>query len=103
MRSVLGKLGEMWRGQLPLEVAFWHYAIYYGLLLNLAATTLSVILLLLEAPIALAVMVHVLPLPYSLVTAVGVWRSADRYEGRRNFATFARVGVLAWFCLWLFA
>jgi hypothetical protein len=101
MKNILQRLGELWRGQLPLEIAFWHYAIYYGLIVNVVATTLSIVLLLLDAPIALAVAVHLLPLPYSVVTAFGVWRSADRYTGRRNFATFTRVGVLAWFCFWL--
>ena len=79
----------MWRGELPLEVAFWHYAIYYGLIINVIATTMSVVLLLVDAPIALAVGVHLVPLPYSVVTAVG------------RFAHFARIGVIAWFCLWL--
>ncbi len=101
MSSVVRRLGELWRGELPLEIAFWHYAIYYGLIINLAATTLSVALLLWDAPIAWAVIVHLLPLPYSVVTGFGVWRSAGRHAGRRNFATFTRVGVVAWFCFWL--
>ena len=91
----------MWRGELPLEVAFWHYAIYYGLIINVIATTMSVVLLLVDAPIALAVGVHLVPLPYSVVTAVGVWRSAERHGGKGRFAHFARIGVIAWFCLWL--
>jgi hypothetical protein len=101
MGGIVQELKKLWRGELPLEIAFWHYAIYYGLIFNLAATAISVVLLLLEMPIALVVAVHVLPLPYSVVTAFGVWRSADRYRGRPNFATFTRVGVLAWFIFWL--
>jgi hypothetical protein len=45
--------------------------------------------------------VHLIPLPYSVLTAFGVWRSARQYGGSGKFANFARVGVLAWFCLWL--
>ena len=101
MRGVLQRLGELWRGQLPLEIAFWHYAIYYGLIVNLAATTVSVILLLGEAPVAWYVAVHLLPVPYSVVTTCGVWRSADHHRGRGSFATVARVGVVLWFCFWL--
>jgi hypothetical protein len=101
MNAILQRLGELWRGQLPLEIAFWHYAIYYGLVINLVATTVSVILLLQDAPIAWVVAVHLLPVPYSVMTAFGVWRSADRYQGRRNFAAFTRIGVIAWFCFWL--
>jgi len=101
MRSALRKLGELWRGQLPLEIAFWHYAIYYGLIINLAATTISVILLLQDAPIAWFIVVHLLPVPYSVITACGVWRSAHHHKGQGGFATFTRVGVVLWFCFWL--
>ena len=51
--------------------------------------------------LALALVVHLIPLPYSILTAFGVWRSARRYGGPSKFANFARIGVLAWFCLWL--
>ena len=101
MGAFLDTLRALWRGQLPLEVAFWHYAIYYGLIINVIATTISIALLLADAPIALAVIVHLVPLPYSVLTAVGVWRSAGPRGKRDKFANFARIGVLAWFCLWL--
>jgi hypothetical protein len=101
MRGMENHLGKLWRGQLPLEIAFWHYAIYYGLIVNVLATTLSIILILLDASIIWAVLVHVLPLPYSFIAAYGVWRSANRYAGKPAFANFARIGVLAWFCFWM--
>ena len=101
MGAILDKLRALWRGELPLEVAFWHYAIYYGLIVNLLTTTLSIVLLLADAPIVLVIAVHLIPLPYSAVTVFGVWRSADRRGQRDKFANFARIGVLAWFCLWL--
>jgi hypothetical protein len=101
MRTVLHRLTALWRGEMPLQIAFWHYAIYYGLILNLAASTISIILLLNDAPFALVLAVHLIPVPYSVLTAFGVWRSAHRYGGSSKFANFARFGVLAWFCLWL--
>jgi hypothetical protein len=101
MRAILDRLRALWRGELPLTIAFWHYAIYYGLIINVVATTVSVVLLLIDAPIALVVAVHFVPLPYSVVTAIGVWRSAERHGKRDKLANFARIGVLAWFCLWL--
>ncbi len=100
MRSILPKLRALWRGELPLAVAFWHYAIYYGLIVNLATSTISIVLFLNDAAVP-AVAVHLIPLPYSFLTAVGVWRSADRHGGSSKFAHFARIGVIAWFCLWL--
>ncbi|NJM91781.1 MAG: hypothetical protein HC861_03200 [Rhodospirillaceae bacterium] len=101
MRRILLNLRALWRGELPLEFAFWHYAIYYGLILNLAASTISIVLLLNDAPLALALLVHFVPVPYSVLTAFGVWRSAHRYGGSSRFANFARIGVLAWVCLLL--
>ncbi|HKP23189.1 MAG TPA: hypothetical protein VJV39_04955 [Dongiaceae bacterium] len=101
MGILLQRLKALWRGELPLEIAFWHYAIYYGLILNLAVSTLSIILLLNDAPFTVIVPIHLIPLPYSVLTAFGVWRSAHRYGGSGRFANFARIGVIAWFCLWL--
>lgn len=101
MRTLALNLKALWRGELPLQVAFWHYAIYYGLIINVIATTISIVLLVVDAPIVLALIVHLVPLPYSVVAAFGVWRSADRYGKRDKFANFTRIGVLAWFCLWL--
>jgi hypothetical protein len=101
MVTILDKLRALWRGQLPLEIAFWHFAIYYGLIVNILATTISIVLLLADAPILLVLAAHVVPLPYSVVTVFGVWRSADRQGKQDKFANLARIGVLAWFCLWL--
>lgn len=95
------ELKALWRGELPLEIAFWRYAIFYGLALNVIATAGFLILVVLDVPIAVAVIVHLLPVPYSIATMVGVWRSADRYAGRRKMATYARIGVLAWSAFWL--
>ncbi len=100
MGDIRQKLTDLWRGQLPLEVAFWHYAIFYGLIFNILATAAALFLVVLDAPIALAVAVHLLPVPYSIIVMTGVWRSADRFAGRRDMATYARIGVLAWFCFW---
>ena len=101
METLLHRLRALWRGELPLEIAFWHYAIYYGLMVNLASSTISIVLFLNDAPVALVAAVHLVPLPYSVVAAFGVWRSARRYGGSSKFANFTRIGVLAWFCLWL--
>ncbi len=53
-------------------------------------------IILAEAPIAFAVIVHFLPLPYSLFAATGAWRSADRYEGNPLHATAAKATIIIW-------
>jgi hypothetical protein len=38
---------------------------------------------------------YVLSVPYNVVAAVGVWRSAGRYEGERRWADLARIVTVA--------
>ena len=95
-------LKQLWLGQLPLGDAFWRYAITYDLVLNLAATIAALALVLAEAPIVLAAVVHFLPLPYSLFAATGAWRSADRYEGNPLHATTAKAIIVIWVVFLLF-
>ena len=92
---------QLWLGELPLHEAFWRYAITYDLVLNIAATLGALTLVLTEAPIAVAAIVHVLPLPYSLFAATGAWRSADRYTGNPVHATMAKLALIAWIGFWL--
>lgn len=94
---------ELWLGRLPLDVAFWRYAIVYGLALNVVATGAALALLVLDAPTAIAIAVHLLPVPYSVLATFGVWRSADRYVGRQDIASGAKAAVIVWFCFWLVA
>jgi hypothetical protein len=95
-------LKQLWLGQLPLREAFWRYAITYDLILNLAATMAALTLILAEAPIILAAIVHFLPLPYSLFAATGTWRSADRYEGNPSLVSAAKIAIIIWIGFWLF-
>jgi hypothetical protein len=97
------RLKDLWRGRLPLDVAFWTYAIIYGLALNVAATAAALALIVLDAPIALAIAVHLLPVPYSVLATCGVWRSAEHYAGPPVVSTMIKAGVIVWFCFWLVA
>jgi hypothetical protein len=95
------KLKVLWAGHLPLEIAFWQYAIFYGVIFNVVATAVALFLVVLDAPIAIAIVVHLLPVPYSVLTMVGVWRSADHYPGPANTALLAKATVVAWSALWV--
>jgi hypothetical protein len=94
--TLYASLKQLWLGQLPLREAFWRYTIAYDLILNLAATLAALTLILRDAPIVLAVIIHFLPLPYSLFAATGTWRSADRYEGNPFHATAAKIVIIMW-------
>lgn len=88
MHSVMVRLKTLWSGGLPLRQAFWDYAVFWGVLINLAASALSLGLLLTTrhlpstvlSPTTVAMLafaIHSAPLPYNVLTLVGVWRSAS--------------------------
>ena len=95
-------LKQLWLGQLPLHEAFWRWLITYDLILNLVATIAALTLVLAEAPIILAAIVHFLPLPYSLFAATGTWRSADRYKGNPLHVSAAKAATVIWVVFLLF-
>jgi hypothetical protein len=90
------RLGQLWRGEIDLLRAFWDYAIIYGSLANLIATSAALAILASDLPGLLALAVFLLPLPYTIVVLVGVWRSANRYRGPPHWATMARIAIVAW-------
>ena len=85
----MSRLRRLWRGEVPLADAFWDWAVLGGLSLNLATTMLFFGLLSADRPIAALVLGHV-AVPYNILVAVGVWRSAARYAGPRQLAGLAR-------------
>jgi hypothetical protein len=84
-------LRRLWRGELPLAEAFWTWAVVVGLLVNGATTAGFLVLLLAERPIEAFIVGYVFSVPYNVIAAVGVWRSAERHAGDRNWANAARV------------
>jgi hypothetical protein len=80
----------LWRGQLPLARAYWEFGVVYVVLANLCATGAALGALASGLPAALAVVIFLLPVPYVLVAVVGVWRSADAYDGPPHWAMLAR-------------
>jgi hypothetical protein len=87
-------LRRLWRGELPLAEAFWTWAVLGGLLVN-ASTTLGFLwLLMLDQVVAAFLVGYALSVPYNLVVAVGVWRSAGRPEADPRWAGAARLAVV---------
>lgn len=89
------KLRALWAGELPLGEAFWTYAVAIGLTLNVASSLLFLALVAADRPLAALFAGYVCSVPYNVVAAVGVWRSAARYEGERAHAELARLVTLA--------
>jgi hypothetical protein len=85
------RLNALWLGHLPLEVAFWNWAVIGGLAVNISTSLGFLVLIMQGQPIAALVVGYVLSVPYNIVAAVGVWRSAGRFSGPRHWADLARL------------
>ena len=88
-------LRRLWKGDLPLQQAFWHWAVAGGLVVNLLTSVLFLALIMGDLIVTAFVVGYALSLPYNIVATVGVWRSAERYEGERRWADLARIVTVA--------
>jgi len=84
-------LCHLWRGELALQDAFWGWAVIGGLIINVASSALFLFLIIAEHLAAAFVFGYVLSVPYNILVSVGVWRSAERYSGDRQWADLARI------------
>jgi hypothetical protein len=87
---------RMWEGEEPLALAFWQYGIVFGLAINVAHLFLVWAVISAGASGAVIVAVNLIPWPYNLLVAWGVWRAAERYEGPALWATGARAVIVPW-------
>lgn len=67
-----------WRGQIPLTVLLWRDMLGVGTVINLTATILAVAVIVHDGPDWLALVLHLLPLPYNLFLCAALWRRPDR-------------------------
>ena len=88
------KLRSLWLGKLPLVEAFWTWAVSVGLLVNVTTSVLFLALITVDRPWAALLFGYALSVPYNLVAAVGVWRSAAHHEGPAGHAELARIVTL---------
>jgi hypothetical protein len=102
---MLSRLSDLCSGRLPLSTAFWSYAVFWGFFINLAALVLSLLSVMAGPPgqetgpywpIYLAVLAHILPIPFNGAVFVGVWRSAERPENSPLVAMAAKSAIAAW-------
>ena len=88
-------LQRLWLGELPLQDAFWTWAVMVGLVVNIASSIAFLALISADQTLAALIVGYVVSIPYNVLVAVGVWRSADRYEGERKWADLAKLVTLA--------
>ena len=87
----MNRLGHLWYGELTLQNAFWNWAVCGGLIINLTSSALFVFLIMADRPIAALIVGYVFSLPYNVAASVGVWRSAERYQGEHRWAELAKI------------
>lgn len=99
------RLADLWAGRLPLSTAFWSYAVFWGFFINVAALAVSLVAVMAASPseegarklaIYVAVLAHVLPMPFNAAVLVGVWRSAERPENSLLISVAAKLAIAAW-------
>ena len=77
------ELIRLWRGEVPLDRAFWHYAVILGVLVNLLTTFLFMLFMSVDNLFAAVFFGYGVAIPYNLLALVGVWRSAAHSPGRK--------------------
>ena len=80
----------LWRGEMDLQTAFWNWAVFGGLIINLVSSGLFLLLAVNDQIGAAIIVGYGCSLPYNLLASVGVWRSADRYTGDQRWAELAK-------------
>lgn len=83
-------LRRLWSGEMPLEEAFWTYAVIGGIAVNLVANVAFFILLAFDYLVTAFSIGYGFATAYNLFVTVGVWRSAGRPEVAPRRATVYR-------------
>ncbi len=83
--------GRLWRGELPLQTAFWNWAVLGGIVVNFVSSGMFMFLLVSDQVVLALIAGYLFSVPYNIFVAVGAWRSADKYEGDRRLADAAKL------------
>jgi hypothetical protein len=80
-----GFWGRRWRGQAAWRVLFWRDMLTVGTVINLCTGFAALMLISQGQPIAWALAVHFLPVPYNAFLLASLWRTPGRPD-RVKFA-----------------
>ncbi len=83
------------KGELTLETAFWKWAVCGGLIVNIVSSALFLVLIVADRPILALIAGYAFSVPYNVIAAVGVWRTAEHYTGDQRWANLARIITVA--------
>jgi hypothetical protein len=91
----MNSLSRLWRGELALGQAFWNWAVFGGLAVNLTTSGLFLVLMMNGHPVAAFIAGYGPSIPYNIVATVGVWRAAGHHRGDPRQADLARAVTIA--------
>lgn len=88
--GAVGVIRRAWLGYVSLPVTFWTLAMGGGLLIVIARAVVTT-----RAGAVWALPLELFGVAHYVFTSIAVWRSANRYRGRRIWAQLAQVAVAA--------
>ena len=87
-------LSRLWHGELTLQNAFWNWAVFGGLAINVVTSALFLFLIMADQPVIALIVGYGISLPYNVIVTTGVWRSAERFTGERRWADRAKIATV---------
>ena len=88
--GAVGVIRRAWLGYVSLPITYWALGMGGGLLVVIARAVVTT-----HAGAVWALPWELFGLAYYVFTSIAVWRSANRYRGRRIWAQLAQVAVAA--------
>jgi hypothetical protein len=79
---------KFWNGDLSLPVSYWLVGIVFGIILGLAIGLFVGVSGMPE------IAINIILIPWYVYTAVGIWRSSDKYKGKKFWAILAKIVIV---------
>jgi hypothetical protein len=95
---------SIWQGEIELCKLFWIYGVVAVILIPLVSPYLMLIIALIFPNISYTLYAYLflfLYIPYGFVVIIGIWRSADNYQGPKKWAICAKLITIT-FAIFLF-
>lgn len=82
---------RLWRGEVPLATAYWAYWVFVDFLLILAMKQVER----LSGEDSIAIKgFAILFFLYQIFICISIWRASHKYEGPKQFSSFARLSIV---------
>lgn len=84
-----GFVSKLVNGDFGLAKTYWLYGFVVGIVINVLTRIVP--------SLGALTVILALAIPYQVMVLLGVWRAADKYQGRKAWAILAKIAaVLGW-------